>query len=137
MELEEIVKELPKNQKDYLTAVALRTPEPLKVTDTPNISIEGWTRTSEAFRTALQFILEGDYVAQAIKLWFSQDTLAYLMKIKDLALNANSERVQLDALKYVNMLIGGERKKVTELTSMEEYLLGEKKTTLTQKVTDG
>jgi hypothetical protein len=122
--LKEVLRGFLPLQQRYLTALAFNKDEgqAMNFIDLPESLIISW-KMDERFRGALQSVYDGEYAPEAIKIWTQGRLLEYMGQLDRLALGAQSEKVQLEALKHMVMLAGGEEKTHQEFTSIEEYIL--------------
>lgn len=133
MELKQLVKDLPQQQRRYIIAVALGARENA-LRDMVFIgepTIEQWALTDERFNRTLRVVEEGDFVIEAIKLWVNERVLLYLRELDGLARARGHSRVKLEAIRQLLTMVGTDKKVIRqELTAIEEYILGNKKVTL-------
>ena len=121
--LQDILVKAEEQQRPFLWGIALGLGEAraTRVSRTKRDDVRQW-KQSEGFKQLVDEIRAGDYVAEAVRLWVNDRIFSYLENVDDLALKAKTERVKLEASKYLIGLAGGDRGEVKELSTIERYL---------------
>jgi hypothetical protein len=137
MELSELLKKVSGKQRKLLTAIALGANEEkaLVVADASARELEYWKDSNETFRELYHEVCGFNRVAEAIQVYLGKNLQDYLDMLDDLGRSAQSEKVRLETLKYLVMLLGGEKTQQKEMTVLEKYVLDGKDREVKMRVT--
>lgn len=144
MPLNDVIQKLQPDQKKYLVALAIckrQTPACIR-SGISCIQVDEW-ESDPLFTDAIREIRAKDYTMEAVRIWAGNHLEVYLSNIHMLAKDAKSEKIKMEACKYLIALAGGEQQKTVEQSLMEKYVLGgdgskeTKETIKTLKIKEG